>query len=66
MNEAIGEQIKVDADEIVDNKPSELVIVVPQLETGLYFVQVRTQFSSGNVPLKEPRTVTFDKTLTVL
>ena len=65
VNEATGELIKVDADEIVDNKPSELVVVVPRLEAGLYFVQVTTQFSSGNIPLKEPRTVTFEKILSV-
>jgi hypothetical protein len=65
VSETTGEQIKVEADEIVDNKPSELVIIVPQLESGLYFVKVSTQFSSGSALLKEPRTVTFDKTLTV-
>jgi hypothetical protein len=65
INEATGEIIKVEDDEIVDNKPSELVIVTPQLEAGLYLVQVTTQFSSAGIPLKEPRTVMFDKTLTV-
>jgi hypothetical protein len=65
VNETTGEIIKVESDEIVDNKPSEIVIVVPQLEAGLYLVQVTTQFSSGSSLLKEPRTVTFDKTLNV-
>jgi hypothetical protein len=65
INEATGEQIKVEADEIVDNKPSELMIIVPELGVGLYLVQVTTQFSSSSILLKEPRTVTFDKTLTV-
>jgi hypothetical protein len=65
INEATGEIIKVEADEIVDNKPSELVIVTPQLSAGLYLIQVTTQFSSGSALLKEPRTVIFDKTLTI-
>jgi hypothetical protein len=65
VNEITGELIKVEANEIVDNKPSELMIVIPQLDAGLYLVQVTTQFSSGSALLKEPRTVTFDKTLTV-
>jgi hypothetical protein len=65
VNETTGEIIKVEADEIVDNKPSELMIIVPQLEAGLYLVQVTTQFSSGSALLKEPRTVAFDKTLTM-
>jgi hypothetical protein len=65
VNEATGETVKVEADEIVDNKPSGLMVVVPQLKAGLYLVQVTTQFSSGSALLKEPRTVTFDKTLNV-
>jgi hypothetical protein len=65
VNEATGEQIKVDADEVVDNKPSELVIVVPQLEAGMYIVQVYTQYSGSSTVLKEPRIASFDKTLTV-
>jgi hypothetical protein len=63
VNEATGELIKVD--EIVDNKPSELMIIVPQLEAGLYLIQVTTQFSSASILLKEPRSVIFDKTLIV-
>jgi hypothetical protein len=65
VNEATGEQIKVEADEIVDNKPSGLMIVVPELYSGLYSVKVTTQYSGGSFMLKEPRTVLFDKTLTV-
>jgi vacuolar-type H+-ATPase subunit F/Vma7 len=65
VNEATGEQIKVEADEIVDNKPSELVIVIPQLAAGLYFVQVHTQYAGSSTILKEPRITSFDKTLTV-
>jgi vacuolar-type H+-ATPase subunit F/Vma7 len=64
INETTEEEIKVEADEIVDNKPSELVIVIPPLEAGMYLVKVTTQFS-GNALLKEPRSVTFEKTLTV-
>jgi hypothetical protein len=65
ISEATSEQIKVDADEIVDNKPSELVIVVPQLAPGLYALKVVTQFTGGAATLKEPRTLTFDKILNV-
>jgi hypothetical protein len=51
--------------EIVDNKSSEPVIVIPQLELGLYPVKVITRFLSGCALLKEPCSVTFDKTLNV-
>jgi hypothetical protein len=50
------------------NNPSELMIVVPTLETGTYKVEITTQYGSGNSNkqmLKEPRTVAFEKLLTV-
>jgi nucleoid DNA-binding protein len=65
INDATGEQIKVDADEIVDNKPSELIIVTPNLNPGLYLVKVVTQYAGSSTVLKDPRIVTFDKVLTV-
>jgi hypothetical protein len=65
INDATGEQIRVDADEIVDNKPSELIIVTPNLNPGLYIVKVVTQYAGSSTMLKEPRIVTFDKVLTV-
>jgi hypothetical protein len=64
VNETTGAIIKVEADEIVSNKPSELMIIVPQLEAGLYNLKVVTQFTNS-APLKEPRTAVFDKTLSV-
>jgi nucleoid DNA-binding protein len=66
VNEATGEPIKVEADEIVDNRPSELMIVVPQLASGLYTLKESTQYAGSSTVLKEPRTVSFDKTLTVV
>jgi len=57
---------KVEQDEIVNNNPSELLIVIPELPQGSYRLEVVTQFSgSGGVTLKEPRTAVFDKILTV-
>jgi hypothetical protein len=64
VSETTGESVKVEASDIVDNKPSELVVFTPQLEPGLYTVRVVSQFT-GNALLKEPRTATLDKTLTV-
>jgi hypothetical protein len=66
VSETTGEIIKVENDEIVDNKPSELMVTVPQLEAGLYLVQVTTQYAGSSTVLKDPRTASFDKTLTVL
>jgi hypothetical protein len=60
---------KVDSSDIVTNNPSELIIIIPALEAGTYKLEITTQYSSGNSNkqlLKEPRTVTFEKILTVL
>jgi hypothetical protein len=58
------ERTKVDASDIVTNNPSELIIVTPALAAGTYQVEVTSQYG-GTTPLKEPRTVVFDKILTV-
>ena len=55
----------VDNTDIVTNNPSELIILIPALAVGTYTIEVVTQFSSGTSLLKEPRTASFDKILTV-
>ena len=60
----IHQSTRVDASDIVSNNPSELIIVVPELVAGTYQLEVRTQFSGSNI-LKEVRTATINKTLTV-
>ncbi|KAA6348876.1 hypothetical protein EZS27_003676 [termite gut metagenome] len=55
----------VDASDIVINNPSELMVIIPDLESGLYKLEVTTQFSAGKTLLQEPRSVIFDKILTV-
>lgn len=61
-----GPSVKVDPSDIVVNNPSELIVVIPQLESRKYFLQITTQFSGNSkAPLKEPRHATFDKLLTV-
>jgi len=64
VNETSGESTKVDPTDIVTNNPSELIIVIPALVAGTYKLQVTTQHTTST-PLKEPRTVIFDKVLTV-
>jgi len=65
VSQATQERIKVDASDMVTNNPSELIIVIPALAAGTYRMEVTTQFSAGIALLKEPRTVIFDKALTV-
>ncbi|MDP4210728.1 MAG: DNA-binding domain-containing protein [Bacteroidota bacterium] len=64
INQSNLQSTKVDLSDIVTNKPSELIIVVPTLTAGSYKLQVATQFTNSLL-LKEPRFITSDKTLTV-
>lgn len=64
VNNATEERIKVEADEIVTNNPSELVVVTPELATGVYRLEVTTQYAVSSI-LKEPRTTVFENLLTV-
>jgi hypothetical protein len=55
----------VDASDIVTNNPSELMIVIPALIADGYTLEVTTQYTTSGDLLKAPRTVAFDKVLTV-
>ena len=57
---------RVDRKDVIRNKPSELVILVPDtLTAGKYEVSVTTQFSGGSKPLKAPRTATYKGEITI-
>ncbi|MDR2815416.1 MAG: DUF4469 domain-containing protein [Proteiniphilum sp.] len=64
VNRVTAERTKVDSSDIVTNNPSELIVMIPELTAGTYRVEVTTQYAVSLL-LKEPRTATFDKTLTV-
>ncbi len=51
---------------IADNKPARLFVVLPKLASGEYTLQITTQYNGGGSGLKNPRTGTFDKLLTVV
>lgn len=61
---ASKERFKVEANDIVTNNPSELIIVVPQLPSGIYSLEIVSQYGGTNL-IKEPRTATFDSELIV-
>jgi hypothetical protein len=60
-----GNRTQVDVSDIVINKPSELMIMVPSLPAGMYRIEVTTQYAVSSL-LKDSRTTTFDKILTVI
>ncbi|UQB70465.1 DNA-binding domain-containing protein [Epilithonimonas zeae] len=64
VNTTTHERVVVESNDIVTNNPSELIIVIPDLASGTYTLEVLTQFS-GTQMLKEPRMASFDKVLTV-
>ncbi|MDP9957888.1 hypothetical protein J2X97_003562 [Epilithonimonas hungarica] len=55
--------IAVESNDMVTNNPSELIIVIPDMASGTYTLEVLTQFS-GTQMLKESRMASFDKILT--
>jgi len=57
-----GEAVK--AQVIVQNKPSSLIAMIPNLSAGTYTLKEVTQFNGGK-PLKVPRTCIFNKSLLI-
>jgi hypothetical protein len=51
---------------MLQNDPKKLIVRIPDLASGEYTLQVVTKFTSGNIPLKEARTIAYEKKLTVL
>ena len=59
------QQVKIELSEVVVNKPSEIIAVVPKLKKGNWNLRVVTQFSRGKQCLKVPYHMTFEKHLNV-
>ncbi len=51
---------------LTQNDPKTLLARVPDLAAGSYTLRVVTKFSNSAVMLKEPRSIEYEKTLTVL
>jgi hypothetical protein len=67
VNQANQQKTKVDVTDIVNNNPSELIIVIPALETGSYKLEITTQYGGNNKQfIKEPRKAIFERVLAVL
>lgn len=64
VNSTTNDRFAVEASDIVNNNPAEVLIVIPALAAGTYRLEIVTQFS-GSTLLKEPRTAELDKLLTV-
>jgi len=64
VNQDTQQRTRVDDTDMVTNNPSEVMIIIPELPTGTYRLEIVTQYSSGK-NLKQPKTATFDRMLTV-
>jgi hypothetical protein len=65
VNQTTQARTKIDVTDIVNNNPSELIVVSPTLAAGTYRIEVTTQYGGNSKQLlKEPRTVVFEKILT--
>ncbi|GHU24302.1 hypothetical protein FACS1894172_10640 [Spirochaetia bacterium] len=65
VNTADQTRVKVDSADIVENQNAHLMVLTPALSAGTYQLEITTQYSGGSTLLKEPRTATFDRPLTV-
>lgn len=61
-----GQIVKVAVDDIVINDPSTVMIIVPKMDEGEYYVELTTQFSSKGVNVKEPRSYRYEQVLSVI
>jgi len=66
VNTKTGERTKADTNDIAVNKPSELIIIIPNLATGNYRLELATQYTGSKKQLKQPRIIGLDKVLSVL
>ncbi|MDR1219793.1 MAG: DUF4469 domain-containing protein [Treponema sp.] len=62
---ADGVEIQVDETDIVENKPSEVIVMIPALAAGEWTLRLTTQFSGSGTDAKKPHTAEFGAVLTV-
>jgi hypothetical protein len=65
VKQSDNSRIPVNHHDLPVNSRNELIVLVPTLVPDTYKVEIVTQFTNGSNLLKEPRTITFDKILTV-
>lgn len=60
-----SDQMRTKCAQIIQNDPKKLILMVPDLPSGDYILEVVTQFANGNTTLKEPRSTKFEHILIV-
>jgi len=54
---------KVLVERILENTPSKITAIAPNLDNHVYRVEIVTQYTSGSFTLKEPRVITSSFTI---
>ncbi|MDR0411287.1 MAG: DUF4469 domain-containing protein [Treponema sp.] len=62
---ADGKTVKVEPSDIVENKPTEVIVMIPELEVGEYHLRLATQFAGSGSLAKKVHTADFAEPLTV-
>ena len=57
---------EVCAEVIIENKPSKIIAMIPNLPQGEWQIKIVSQYSGGGATLKTPKTFTYPKALRVL
>ncbi|MBI9064718.1 MAG: DUF4469 domain-containing protein [Marinilabiliaceae bacterium] len=60
-----GNAKRVKCEQLIHNAPKALIAMVPSLPSGDYQLEIITQYVKGKNNLKEPRSVCFDRLLTI-
>jgi hypothetical protein len=62
---ADGAEVKVSPVDLVENKPSEVIVLIPDLAPGQWTIRLGTQFSGSSTESKKPHSTEFAAVLTV-
>jgi len=60
-----GKTVKIESSEVVVNRPSQILAIVPKLGKGSWTLRLVTQYLKGTMYLKTPKSLTFDKSFSV-
>ena len=58
INETTGERTKVPPTDVLTNQNSQLMVMIPELQPGLYRLELLTQYAGSTILLAEPRCTT--------
>ena len=58
--------VKIEFDDVIVNKPSQVIAVIPKLAKGTWNLKLVTQYCKGKKRLKAPHSIIYNKSLNVV